>query len=163
MKFWLPLSINVQGQYVQVGTLGLDSSLEKSNRKFACPLESVSFSSSINGPSLVWEIQEGINTEPYVVGFFRQNDSTGHGFFKQNSFNSCPGEINSFGVPEDVDTRVNISICNSSMTIRPTSLNVSSDCDPLKLTCKVSGQEAETNVIYKIASELLSNGNRIFT
>jgi hypothetical protein len=52
------------------------------------------------------------------------------------------------------------------MTIRPTSLNVSSDCDPLKVICKAFGQEAENDtvtesVIYKIASELLSTSNRI--
>ena len=133
-------------------------------RRFACPSESVSFTCSINGPLLVWQIQEG-NTEPHNVGIFKQIDIIGHTLSQLNhQINSCHGEINSFSVLEYIDPRENTSICNSTMTIRPTSLNVSSDCDPLKITCKALDQEAENNtkdMIYKIASEL-SNSNYTF-
>ena len=155
------LTINVQGQYV--GTLTLESSLEKSNRRFVCPSESISFTCSVSGTSLAWEIQEG-NTDPYDDKFFRQTDRVGRSFLVSNRLSSCHGEINVFGVLEYIDPRENTSICNSTMTIRPTSLNVSSDCDPLKITCKVLDQEAENNtedMIYKIASEL-SNSNCTF-
>ena len=146
--------MNIHGQYV--GTLSLDSSLKRSNRIFACPLESVSLTCSINGTLLVWEIQEG-NTQPEEVGIFRQTDVIGDGFFRQNHFHSCHGEIISSGVLEYIGSGVNTSICNSSMIIRPSSLNVSSDCNPLKIICKSLDQGAENNtknVTYKIASEL---------
>lgn len=151
---WFLLSINIQGQ--DDGTPTLESSLEKSNRRFACPLESVSFTCSINGPSFVWQIQEG-NANRNTIGIFSQSDSIEHpSFFESIRFNSCHGEINSFCVREYIDPRENTSIFNSTMTIRPTSLNVSSDCDPLKVICRVSGQNATEDLpIYKIASELL--------
>ena len=154
MELWLLLPTNIHGQHVD--TLSLDSSLEISNRKFACPLEKVTLTCSISGLLLQWEIQEA-NTHPDVVGIFGQTDSVGNGFFEQNHFSSCHGEIISSGVLEYIDPGVNTSIYNSSMIIRPTSLNVSSDCDPLEIICKSIGQGAETNtknVTYKIASEL---------
>ena len=146
MILWFLLSINVQGQYV--GAL-IKSSLEKSNRRFACLSESVSFTCNISGTSLAWEIQEGNARSSYDGGIFRQSDPVGRCCFKQNQINSCHGEFNSFSVLE-----YNMSICISTMTIRPTSLNVSSDCDPLKVICKAVGESNPKNKIYKIASEL---------
>ena len=150
MKLWILLPICVRGQYV--GTLSLDSSLERSNRKLACPLESVSLTCSISGTVLVWEIQEG-NTQPKDVGIFRSNDSAGHTFFVQNHF-SCHGEIITYGALDYIDPRQNIFIRNSSMTIRLISLNESSHCDPIKAICKPGAGTNAKSMTYKIASEL---------
>ena len=64
--------------YLQVsvtGTLSLISSLEKSNREFACPQEPVALTCSVNGPILGWAQPDG-NT----IGTFFQNNPIGHGF-----------------------------------------------------------------------------------
>ena len=137
------LVVNVHGQYV--GTLSLEYSLEGNNRIFACPLESVSLTCSINGTLLIWEAGDGKTTSMKErVGFFRQNDIVGN------------GEMRFSGGLDDVGPAVNhVSVCNSSMIIRPLSTDASSDCGPLIIVCKPSdqGPEATKNVTYQVAGE----------
>ena len=147
------LSVNIYGQYY-VRTLGLRSSLEGSNRKFACPQESIALTCNISGLVLIWEAQEGNNTSDSVrVGFFSQNDHAGEGFSNLKQF-SCHRELIFSGVLE----YINSSIYISHMITTPSSWNVSSNCDPLTIICKSSdpGAEANTmNMTYKVAGELI--------
>ena len=149
MGFCLLLPVNIYGQYV--GTLSLHSSLEGTNRKFACPQERIVLTCSISGLVPIWEAQEG-NNMPVRVGFFRQNDSVGEGFSNLEQF-SCQRELIFSGVLENINSSIRIS----SMIVTPSSWNVSSNCDPLIIICKSSdpGAEANTmNLTYKVAGEL---------
>ena len=108
MGFCLLLPVNIYGQYY-VGTLGLRSSLEGSNRKFACPQESIALTCSISGLVLIWEAQEGNNTSDSVrVGFFSQNDHAGEGFSNLEQF-SCHRELIFSGVLEYINSSIYIS------------------------------------------------------
>ena len=153
MEVCLLLPINVIGQYV--GTLSLHSSLESNNRKYACPQESVALTCSINGTVLIWEVQEGGNNMIVQVRNFRSlTDSVGSGFSKLINFSGC-GEITFSGVLEYISGE-NISICNSSMTITPSSRswNILTQCDPLTIFCKTPGADASAapmKVTYKVA------------
>ena len=164
VEFGLLLVINVHGQYV--GTLSLEYSLEGNNRIFACPLESVSLTCSINGTLLIWEAGDGNTTSMKErVGFFRQNDITGNGFSTPENFN-CHGEMLFSGVLDYIGPAVNnVSVCNSSMIIRPLSRSASSDCGPLTIACKPSdqGPEATKNVTYQVAGESNSINTILFS
>ena len=154
-------AINVRGQYV--GTLSLEYSLEGSNRIFACPLESVSLTCSINGSLLIWEAGDG-TTNLENVGFFRPSGNIGDGFSTRKHFD-CHGEMLFSGVLDDIGPAVNnVSVCNSSMIIRPLSTDASSDCGPLTIACKPSdqGPEATKNVTYQVAGESNSVNTVLF-
>ena len=120
---------------------------------FVCPLESVSLFCSINGTLLIWNVQEG-NTQLEQVGFFRRNDSIGHGFSKSIEFD-CHGETIFSSVLENIlisSEAGNISVYNSSMIITPLSWNVSSNCGPLTIFCKPPNPgENSMNVTYQVA------------
>ena len=144
----------MQGQYV--GTLSLEYSLERSNRIFACPLESVSLTCSINGTWLVWDVWEYKTSKVRRV-LCRPDDRPGEGFSFREHFD-CHGDMLFSGVLDERSPEVNnatVSVCNSSMIIRPFSRNASSDCDPLTIICKPSdqGPEATKNVTYQVAGE----------
>ena len=153
MEFWLLLPINVHGQYV--GTLSLHSSLERSNRKFACPLESVAFTCSINGTLIRWDVQD--DDETVQVGNFRHLvHRPGEGFSTPVQF-SCYGKITFSGALEHImNTSNSTQVCNSSMIMTPSSSTVPSDCDPLTIICKALDIGAEANTMtmtYQLASE----------
>ena len=157
MKFCLILLLSGHGQYIGTLTDSLHSSLERSNRKFACSQESVAVSCSVSGTSLIWEVQEG-DDESVQIHSFGQNDSVGSGFSRLRQF-SCHGSIIFTGAlaTEDTNPGMNLSIQGrkSSMTVTPISGNVLPYCAPLTIICKSLDHEAESNVTYKIASESL--------
>jgi hypothetical protein len=127
-----------------IGTLSLHSSLERSNRKFACPQESVAFTCSVNGTILEWAQPTGS-----TIGTFIQNGSVGDGFSKHINCDGRAGDITASGVLEVIDRDSGFPICNSTMTLTP-----SSDCArvSLNLTCKSSsGPEMSTR--FQVAGE----------
>ena len=151
------LPFGVHGQNVGTLTDYLYSSLEGSNRKFACPLEIVAVTCSVNGTSLRWEAQEGDN-ESVQIHSFGQSDSVGSGFSRPKQF-SCHGWIIFTGALAINDTNPGMdSLSKSSMIVTPISRNVLSYCAPLIIICKSLDPEAEANtmiVTHQIAGECL--------
>ena len=145
------MHISICGQ--DFGTLSLHSSLERSNREFACPGESVTLTCIVNGTSLRWSAKEG-DSDQVQIENFEPNSSIGSGFSKRKQF-SCHSWITFTGAldAEDPNPRVNSSqLRKSSMIVTPVSENALSHCAPLTITCEPlnqTGGEAK-RMMYQI-------------
>ena len=138
-----------------VGVRSLHSLLEKSNRKFACPGESVTYTCSVYGSVLVW------STNGEQIWSFRKTDSVGTGFSLPKMVNlTCDPmsliNITFSGVLEDIadqNTMNNLSICTSTMIVTP--MSYIPYCEPLIPTCTThrgSTEHSDTvTEMYQIA------------
>jgi hypothetical protein len=144
------ISVSVCGQYV--GTHSLHSSLERSNREFACRQESVAVTCSVSGTSLTWEAREGDNTSlPVQVANFQQGVRVGDGFSNTELFN-CHGWITFTSTLVNSSSDSN-QLLKSSMTVTPVSSNAMSHCHlPITISCESleNGSKPKTTT-YRIA------------
>jgi hypothetical protein len=128
-------------QTVQVGVLSLHSSLERSNREFACPQESVAVTCSVNGTVLEWAQLDGNS-----IGTLQ---SVGDGFSQVINCTRGAGMARVSGALEVIDRDSDFLIYNSTMVLTP-----SPDCVSINVTCR-SGSGPEMSTILKIAGESL--------
>jgi hypothetical protein len=146
--------ISVCGQ--DDGIPSLYSSLERSNREFACPQESVAVTCSVSGTSLAWEAQLEGDNKPVQIAHFGQNDQVGFGFSRPEriSWIIFSGVLVAI---EDRNPMVNIQLRNSSMIVTPVSSNALSHYAPITIICKAldSGADNRKTMIYQIAGESL--------
>ena len=149
------LHIGVCGQYI--GTVSLRSSLEGTNRKFACPGERIALTCSVSGTALRWDAEEEGDSQAIQIANLGQNNSgAGSDFSERYQFtNSCNGSITFTGALDRDYPGVDSSQWrNSSMTVTPGSENAL-HCAPLTITCiALSGGENKA-VVYQIAGESL--------
>ena len=128
-------------QVAGTGTLSLHSSLERSNRKFSCPQESVAVTCSVNGTILEWA-----HTDGKTIGKFSQIGSVGDGFSIPTDCDEA-GRVRASGVLEVIDHNSSFPICNSTMILTPLP-----DCVSLTVTCK-SSSGPEMSTTLKVAGE----------
>ena len=129
-------------QVTATGALSLHSSLERSNREFGCPQESVALTCSINGTVLEWAKQDG-----GTIGTFSQG-TVGNGFSELVDCDGGAGTVRASGVLETIDHE---SIYNSIITLTP-----SPDCVSLSVTCK-SGSGPVKSTTFKVAGDYESS------
>ena len=109
----------------------LISSIERSQRQYACIGESVSFSCAVHGPELIW------NKDNEVVAFFTGDNSIGDGF---TASDAC------FLYSAVLDRIQEVSpgsyICYSTLTITPGNLDdnltLVQSCDLTSMSSTVS-------------------------
>ena len=148
----LILHISICGQ--DFGTLSLHSSLERSNRNFLCPGESIALTCTVRGTTLKWGAQEGVQ-----IYNFNENHSIGSGFSIPKLF-SCHGSILFTGALDDLEVdpnlRVNSSqLRKSSMIVTPVSKNALSHCPPLTIICEPLNGNITMNQTIQYAGESL--------
>lgn len=121
----------------------LISSIETSQRQFACPGESVSFSCAIHGPVLIWR------KDREIVAFFTRNNSIGDGFAMSDDCFLYSAVLNQIERLNDTSY-----ICYSTLTITPGNLD---DNLTLVQPCNL------TNVSSTVSCSVSSSSNRLRT
>lgn len=136
----------------------LISSIETSQRQFACPGESVPFSCAVHGPELIW------SKDGERVAFFTRNNSIGDGFAMSDDCFLYSAVLNQIQRLNDASY-----ICYSTLTITPGNLDdnltLVQSCNLTNMSstvsCSVSSessnrsQSTQWNTTYNIADIII--------